>query len=70
MNQAAFDAQYITTTEIMQNLLVNRTTVLARVRTGFLPEGIKVGNCLLWERELIQPKLDDWKQMLTLKRAS
>lgn len=64
--QKRFDATYITSAEICELLSVNRTTVLAARKRGFLPDGILIGDGVIciWERAPLQAYLDAWKLVL------
>lgn len=64
--QQRFDLRYITSAEICAALGVNRTTVLAARKRGFLPDAIVIGDGVvcIWEREPLQPYLEAWKLTL------
>ena len=68
--QETFDNKYITSTEIIRELKINRTTLLFARRTGKLPEPIVVndGRLYIWERASIQEYLSAWRVMLNAKR--
>lgn len=61
--QARFDAMYITSTALMQEVGVSRTAMLYARQRGWLPGAIVVndGQLYLWEREAIKPYLEAWK---------
>lgn len=61
--QEEFDAAYITSTEVCQELGVTRATIVRGKQRGKLPEPItlKGTKIQIWRRELMQPYLDAWK---------
>lgn len=69
--QKEFDDQYITSTEISEELGVRRATILnARLR-GMLPEPIKIKGIRLyiWNRAATQPYIDAWRITLASRRG-
>ena len=69
--QQRFDQHYMTSSEVAQEVGVNRTTVLQARRKGYLPEPIVVndGQVILFERHVVRPFIDAWKVLLTARRA-
>lgn len=61
--QARFDAMYITSTALMQEVGVSRTAMLYARQRGWLPDAIVVndGQLYIWERVPLQPYIDAWK---------
>lgn len=69
--QREFEERYITSSEIMQNMGVTRTTILFARRTGKLPDPINIqGQIFIWERSKVQPYLDAWKIVLDVRRGA
>lgn len=69
--QREFDERYITSSEIMQNMGVTRTTILLARRTGKLPDPIDIqGKIFIWERSKVQPYLEAWKIVLDVRRGA
>ena len=64
--QVEFDEKYITATEIMQQLQINRSAIKYARNSGKLPNSIVAndGHLYLWIRKDIQPVLDAWKTKL------
>lgn len=69
--QDRFDKQYITSSEIMGELEISRSSILAARRTGRLPDAIFIhGQIYIWERDKIRPYLDAWKVVLNVRRGA
>lgn len=64
--QKAFDAQYITSSEICEELKVSRTSIANARKTGTLPNPIAVNglHIFIWERARVRPFIDAWKEQL------
>ena len=69
--QAKFDATYITSSEIMRNLDLTRASLMHARNTGKLPPAIEVndGRLFIWERQTVQPFIENWKQALKFRRG-
>ena len=67
-DQSKFDATFISTHEICEELKVERCTVLVAKRSGKLPQPISFANCDIWIRNEVRPILDDWKVSLNKRR--
>lgn len=69
--QEKFDQEYISASEIMQELSISRPALQYARITGKLPCAIEVndGRLFLWERKKIRPYLDAWKLMLETRRG-
>lgn len=67
--QERFNRIYISSAEICRTLNVTRPTVLQARRRGLLPNPIMIPGCTLfvWERANIQPYLDAWRIMLSVR---
>jgi len=70
--QQRFEKRYITSSEICTRLNVSRPAIHFRRKAEKLPEAIAVhGNQLLmWERDFIEPYLQEWEASLNAKRTS
>lgn len=72
--QQRFNEIYISSTQIMIDLNISRATLLYARTKGILKdcEAISVndGQLYLWERSLIQPKLDTWKEIIDYRRGA
>jgi hypothetical protein len=68
--QARFDAMYITSTALMQEVGVSRTGMLYARQRGWLPNAIVVndGQLYIWEREPLQPYIEAWKLIIGTRR--
>lgn len=56
-----FQEKYITSSEVRAKLLVSRTALHNRRRTGKMPDGISIDNSVtLWLRSEIKPYLEQW----------
>lgn len=69
-HQDAFDAQYITSGEIVSRLGVGRTTVRYARARGLLPPPIEVGGLKtsIWLRSEVESYLAAWELMLNTRR--
>ena len=69
-SQQEFDEIYITSSEIGQELGVCRATLLNARRRGILPDPIVVNGAqiFIWKRNLLQPYLDRWRNVLQERR--
>lgn len=69
-SQQEFDEIYITSSEIGQVLGVCRATLLNARRRGILPDPIVVNGAqiFIWKRNLLQPYLDQWRNVLQERR--
>jgi hypothetical protein len=67
--QVRFDKAYITASEIMRELDIQRSSFLHLRRSGKLPDPIVVneGRLFIWEREVVRPYLDAYKMMHKIK---
>lgn len=70
-HQEEFDTAYITSSEICEELQINRVALLIARKRGFLPNAIMVnGNQLtLWRRDLIRPHITSWKATIQARRG-
>lgn len=70
-SQERFDELYITSSEIQQELKVNRSAILYARRRGMLPEPIVVrgSRSFIWERERARPFIDAWALSLASRRG-
>lgn len=61
--QKEFDKNYITSTEIAEEVGVSRPSVLNARRRGVLPDPISVGDdrIYIWDRQRARPHIDNWK---------
>lgn len=61
--QQRFEDQYITSSQIMEELGWSRANVFYARKTGKLPGAISVneGSFFIWERSSIQQYIDAWK---------
>ena len=65
--QQEFDAIYITSSEIRQELNINRTDLFFAIKRGDMPNpGIVInsGRIHLWKRDIARPYIDSWKKRL------
>lgn len=64
-----FDVNYVTSTEMMKRLNVNRTTILYYRRTGILPGSFNVPGTrgFIWYRKFIEPYITNQAQVLIEK---
>ena len=62
--QDRFSRTYITSSEIVRRLGVTRPALHFRKKAGKLPNAITVegGQLSLWEREQIEPHLQQWEE--------
>lgn len=68
--QKRFDETYITASEVMEYVGVNRTSLHFAREQGRLPEPIFVKNRIfIWERATTMPYLDAWKKVLQVRRG-
>lgn len=69
--QERFDELYITSSEIQEELNVERSTILNARRRGLLPEPILVRGvrAFIWERDKVRPYLEAWKISLASRRG-
>jgi hypothetical protein len=69
--QEAFDALYISSSEIQKELKVERSAILYARRRGMLPNPIIVPGvrAFVWEREKVRPYIDAWKLALASRRG-
>ena len=70
--QERFDKMYITSTEIIDRLKTSRAAIFYRKEAGHLPNPITFqGRKLyIWEREAIEPYIQEWEMSLSQSRAS
>lgn len=70
--QQDFDRDYITSSEICNELGVTRPAIHFRRKAGLLPGAIQVygQQLLIWKRADIQPWLDEWKTSIQAKRVA
>lgn len=64
--QKVFDNNYITSSEICEELKVSRTSIANARKTGTLPNSIAVNglHIFIWERAQVRPFIDAWKEQL------
>lgn len=69
--QVEFDQKYITASEIMRDLRISRPTLRYARETNKLPSPIVLneGTLFVWERDIIKPYLEAWKNSLTARRG-
>ena len=69
--QMRFDEKYITSTEIAEELDIERSTVLNARRRGMLPDPVTVRGVrvFIWERGPVRPFIDAWKVSLASRRG-
>ena len=69
--QIEFERKYITASEVMKELSIARPALMYARRSGHLPTPIVAndGRLYLWEREVLKPYLDAWKQALASRRG-
>jgi predicted DNA-binding transcriptional regulator AlpA len=70
--QEEFDLKYITSTEIINDLQVARSSLLMAQRKGLFPEPIVIPGVKMsiWIREDIQENLAAWRIMLNKRRGN
>lgn len=70
--QQAFDQMYVTSSEIIKRLQVNRPTMSQAPKRGLLPPPIVVNNSLIhiWLRSEAEPMIKVWEDKLKAKRAA
>jgi hypothetical protein len=68
--QERFAQQYITSTEICEEVGVARATILHARRRKLLPNAIVVNNVYIWEREPVRPYIEAWKLILNVRRGT
>lgn len=68
--QEEFDSTYITSSEICEELVITRATIVQGRRRGLLPDPVSVnsGQLLIWKRNTVRPFLDAWKIALQSRR--
>lgn len=60
-----FRTKYITSSEVRNILMVSRTALHHRRRSGKIPDGIRLDNTVtLWERDQLKPYLEQWSTEL------
>jgi orotate phosphoribosyltransferase-like protein len=69
--QQEFDAKYISSAQIVDELHVSRSAVLHARKRGMLPDAVVVnnGDIFIWDREKIKPYLDAWRLTLSVRRT-
>lgn len=69
--QEEFDATYITSTEICQELNVTRASITQARKRKLLPSPIIVRGSKnqIWKRDVVRPFLDAWKLTLRARRG-
>lgn len=69
--QERFDEVYITSSEIAEELKIERSTIVNARRRGLLPEPIIIKGirAFIWERNTVRPLLDAWKVSLASRRG-
>lgn len=60
IQQGIFDRDYITVGEICDTYNVKRSSIKFARECGKLPHAIAVGTQYIWNREALQPFLDQW----------
>lgn len=70
-NQAAFDAKYITGSEICEQLQVSRASLLYARNKGILPDPVVIrgSGTYIWVRAEIVQNLEKWKHSLQIRRG-
>lgn len=68
--QIKFNETYISSIELQKDLRVTRSAILYARRKGLLPGPIVVNNwhLILWERVVLQPYIDEWRERLNARR--
>lgn len=58
-----FRKDYMTSTEICEEMGINRSTLVFAQKSGRLPSAIRVcgSHVSIWRRETVRPHLDAWK---------
>lgn len=71
LQQQEFEATYMTTTDIMEELGVSRAAVFYARERGQLPPPIRLKGCqvFVWKRTAISEALAKWAQSLNSKRV-
>ena len=69
--QQRFDEQYISSSEIGEELQVTRSTIMAARKRRMLPDPVVVNgmHIYLWERTTVRPYIDAWKMVLAARRG-
>lgn len=69
--QQEFDDTYITSSEICQELEIDRASLVHARKRGLLPNEISVhnGQIFIWKRAEIRPFLDNWKFAIQFRRG-
>lgn len=64
--QKTFDDNYITSSEICEELRLSRTSIANARKTGTLPNPIAVNglHIFIWERKQVRPFINAWKEQL------
>lgn len=69
--QEEFDATYITSSEICEELGITRATIVQGRKRGLLPDPVTVNGAqiTIWRRDKVRPFLDAWKVILQARRG-
>jgi hypothetical protein len=70
--QKQFDAKYISASEIMRELNIARSVLMYGRNHGKLPTphvSLNDGTVLLWDREIVRPYIERWKESLKSRRG-
>ena len=68
--QQRFDRMYVTSTEITQRCHVSRAAVTHALKRGMLPEPVIAVQQYFWEREVIEPYIAAWNNVLAARRGT
>lgn len=62
-DEEIFKRDYMTSTEICEEMGINRSTLVFGQKTGRIPPAIRVcgSHVFIWRRETIRPHLEAWK---------
>jgi hypothetical protein len=69
--QIEFNKKYVSSSELQRELSVTRSAIMYARRRNQLPEPIVVneGQLCLWERAVLKPYLDKWKEDRGMNRG-
>lgn len=64
ITQQDFDREYITSRELCRDMGITRPTLFNARRKGFIPDGVYVGDIMIWRRSEIAPYLPEWRDRI------
>lgn len=73
--QEQFDKTYISSSEICQDLGINRSSLFYGARNGKLPDSITIwrpdggAHIMLWLRAEAEPMLSEWRKSIASKKG-